>query len=422
MKKAIVCALAFWSIHFSFGQEAVSSARRTAPIEDEAPAGSSARPARGITLLGVLTTEIFGNFSGGSSRAAIWESLLRIGLEVDLEKLAGWQGWSLQIDALYPQGYGLTDAAVHDFNVLSNIDGYDSVRLYEAWVQNEFGGGRFSIRLGQILADAEFFVSDYSALFINSSFGAIPLISQNLSPPIFPVAAPGIRLRADPVDFCYAELAVFSGDVGEPNTTNKHGTRLSFSGEDGVLVFAEIGYKLNPKERQPAQASTCTAIPLAGTYKLGGYYDSKEFSDSGDGAPHRGDYSVYFIADQELWHPRESADRALSVFARVGGAPGDRNTVSFFADAGLHYKGVLASRAHDTLGLGFSYTGLSQALVDDSGRRIPSHHEAVLELTYQVALAEHVSLQPDLQIIFNPGAVRPASPAVVAGLRANLEF
>ena len=86
---------------------------------------------------------------------------------------------------------GLTNKAVHDFNTLSNIDAYDSVRLYEAWLQQEFWDRKFSIRLGQILADAEFFVSDYGALFINSSFGAIPLVSQNLVPPIFPVAAPG---------------------------------------------------------------------------------------------------------------------------------------------------------------------------------------------------------------------------------------
>ena len=131
------------------------------------------------------------------------------------------------MSALYPQGSGLTNEAVHDFNTLSNIDGYDSVRLYEAWLQREFADGRFSIRLGQILADAEFFVSDYGALFINSSLGAIPLLSQNLNPPIFPTAAPGVRLRADPSETFYAEVAFFSGDVGASDTTNKHNTRLS---------------------------------------------------------------------------------------------------------------------------------------------------------------------------------------------------
>ena len=104
----------------------------------------------------------------------------------------------------------------------------------------------FPSALGQLLVDAEFFGSDYGSLFLNSAFGAIPLVSQNLNPPIFPVAAPGLRLRADPSDAFYAEVALFSGDVGAPDTINKHNTRFSFHHEDGTLIFAEIGYRSHP--------------------------------------------------------------------------------------------------------------------------------------------------------------------------------
>ena len=114
------------------------------------------------------------------------------------------------------------------------------------WLQHEFADAKFSLRLGQLLADAEFFYCEYGALFLNSSFGAVPLVSKNLNPPIFPVAAPGLRLRVNPNDKFYAETAIFSGDVGIPETTNKHNTRFSFPGEDGVLIFAEIGYQTDP--------------------------------------------------------------------------------------------------------------------------------------------------------------------------------
>lgn len=83
---------------------------------------------------------------------------------------------------------------------------------------------------------------------------------------------------------------------------------------------------------------------------------------------------------------------------------------------------LLPSRDKDTLGLGFSYAQLSHDLIGDSGHRIASHHEAVLELTYQAAFGDHVSVQPDLQLIFNPGAVTPASTAVVTGIRLNVRF
>jgi porin len=418
----------------SFAQETVPSARQT---KGEEPSRDPLNTFEniGLTFPITLTTEVLGNFSGGSARRTIWESLLRAGINIDLEKAAGIKGLTASASGLYPQGSGLTGEAVHDYNTLSNIDAYDSLRLYEAWMQQELADGKISVRLGQILADAEFFSSEYGALFINSSFGAIPLISKNLNAPIFPVAAPGLRLRVTPHQSFYAEAAVFSGDVGEPSTNNKHNTRLTFHSSDGVLVFVETGFKTNPKKEGPAlptipdeapdskQPSTDSRLPtLSGTYKLGAFFDSSSFSDSAGGFPHHGDYSIYFIADQELWHPAANGDRSVAIFTRVGAAPADRNEVTFYSDTGLNFKGLLASREKDTFGLGLSYTQLSHDLVGKSGDHIASHHEAVLELTYQAAFGDHVSVQPDLQVIFNPGAVTPDPTAVVAGVRLNFEF
>lgn len=404
-----------------FAQEAVSLAHgssRDSPDETVL----AVTPERGVEFPVSLTTEVLGNVAGGTSRRIIWESLLNVGVAVDFEKLCGWKGSYLSVRALYPQGDGLTEKAVHDFNTLSNIDGYDSLRLYDAWVQQEFAGAKFSVRLGQLLADAEFFDSDYAALFLNSSFGAIPLVSQNLNPPIFPTAAPGIRLLARPTDSFYAETALFSGDAGDPTTNNKHNTRLSFRSSDGVLVFAEVGYSWNQKSNGDTETTPVGPPALAGSYKLSGYYDSKKFADSGGRSSHRGDYSIYCVFDQDLWHPAGNSARALSCFVRTGAAPEDRNTVTWYGDAGLNYKGWLASRKEDTLGLAFSHTELSHKLVDELDRPLRLHHEEVLELTYQAAFGSHVSIQPDLQFIFNPGATKPAQTAIVTGVRMDVQF
>lgn len=410
----------FSSASALFAQEAVSTARgssRDSPDETV----QAVAPGKGIEFPVTLTTEVLGNIRGGTSRRAIWESLFNVGIALELEKVVGWKGANLSIRAIYPQGHGLTDKAVHDFNTLSNIDGYDSLRLYDAWLQQEFGGGKFSVRIGQLLADAEFFDSDNAALFLNSSFGAIPLVSQNLNPPIFPTAAPGIRLLARPKESFYAEAALFGGDAGDPTTNNKHNTRLSFRGADGVLVFAEAGYDWNPPPKEEAKA---TSLPpaLAGSFKLSGYYDSKKFADSGRGLPHQGDYSIYFVFDQELWHPQGRADRALCCFVRAGGAPDDRNTVAWYGDAGLTCKGFFPTRNQDVLGLAFSHTELSHKLVDDSGRALRSDHEEIVELTYQAVCGAHLSVQPDLQVIFNPGATAPARTAIVSGVRVNVAY
>ena len=45
----------------------------------------------------------------------------------------------------------------------------------------------------------------------------------------------------------FLEAAAFGGDVGDPAGNNKHNLRLSFPGDDGILIFAEMGYTLNPR-------------------------------------------------------------------------------------------------------------------------------------------------------------------------------
>lgn len=364
---------------------------------------------RGIQFPVDFTAEVLGNVSGGSQRTAIFESLLNAGVALDLEKLLGWKGVTASVRAIYPQGTGLTQVAVHDFNTLSNIDSYDTLRLYDAWVQLE--SGSFSIRAGQLLADAEFFDSDYATLFLNSCFGAIPSISQNVEGPIFPTAAPGLRLRLSPTDSFYAEAACFSGDVGGEDTDNKHNTRFSFRGSDGVLVFAEIGYTQNPLSKEPAAGAI---RGLRRTYKLGADYDSKRFANPVDEASgaHHGNYSLYFVTDQELWRAAGEHGASFSAFSRVGFAPGDRNVVNWYGDVGCNYQGLLPQRAQDILGAAFSYVRLSAELGD----------EEVLEFSYQAACTQWLTIQPDLQFIFHPGARESAATATVLGVRCNVAF
>jgi porin len=374
---------------------------------------------RGVTFPVELTTEVLGNLVGGTSREVIADTLLNLGLELDLTKLAHWPDATISIRAIYAGGESLTMKAVHDFNTLSNIDTYDGVRLYDAWFQQELLHGTFSLRLGQLLADAEFFNSDYASLFLNSSFGAIPVVSQNLDAPVFPIAAPGARVRFMPDDSFYFQSAVFSGDVGKPERNNKHNLRFSLSEADGVLLFLEAGYVLHPKPKDPGAIRNKI---LTGTYKLGGDFDSKDFADTAGRRSHRGNYSIYFVVDQELWHTGPHPTDGLAGFARIGIAPEDRNTVTFYSDAGLNFRGVSQLRPQDILGIAFSYTQLSDKLISPSGQALSSHHEEILELSYQAAFGAHFIAQPDLQFIFNPGAVPSAATAVVAGVRLNIQF
>jgi porin len=87
----------------------------------------------------------------------------------------------------------------------SNISGFNTFRVQEMWLEQSFWNRRATLRLGLLAADAEFFASNYSSLFINGTFGAFTLVGANLpNPPIYPMAAPAIRIFVQPVSKFYA--------------------------------------------------------------------------------------------------------------------------------------------------------------------------------------------------------------------------
>ena len=139
------------------------------------------------------TGEVFGNLVGGFKRGSTYAGLIRASLKLDLAKLLCWNGATIYASMLYPHGDGLTNSFTRDFNRLSNIDAYNSIRLFELWFQQEFCNDLFSIRIGQMSADQEFYQSKTSNLFINRCFGNFPTISFGTNLPIYPVGGLGLE-------------------------------------------------------------------------------------------------------------------------------------------------------------------------------------------------------------------------------------
>jgi len=368
------------------------------------------------------TGEYFGNLSGGFRRGAEYEGLLKLAGRFNLEKLALLPHMTFYISALDTHGEGLTNRYVHDLNGVSNIDAYDTVRLYELWLQ--YGGPLdwLSIRVGQWAVDMKYFGVDSSQLFVNSSFGLYGTISNDLTAPVYPVAAPGIRLRVEPLPRLYLQLATFDGNPGQQNVDNKHGVAFRISQHDGALLFFEAKYRAHQKEN--AQAGWESTGGLKGTYTIGAFFATADFADEHGAGMHRGNYGGYVSIDQQVYCPDADKDptRGLAAFARCSLAPSDRNLVSWYFDSGFNYKGLFPGRGNDFAGVAIGYTRISDDAVERVGQPIVSRHEATLEVTYQVTLNDWVSIQPDLQFIMNPGATGTTRNAAVAGLRFNVAF
>jgi porin len=411
----------------------------------------------GITFGLQETSEVLGNVSGGVHRSAVYDGLTQMGLGLDTDKAFGWAGGTFNISAFQIHGRSISTDNLHTLQFASGIEAVDSTRLWELWYQQSFLSGALDIKVGQQSIDQEFFLSQYSALFLNSVMGfpALPTVDMYGGGPEYPLSSLGVRVRGQPLPGVTVLAGVFDDNPsGGPfnNDSQTRGAEASgtlFNLNTGALWIAEAQYAIN----QPAADGTPSTSGLPGTYKLGVWYDSGAFPDqrfdtlglslanpasSGVARMHQGNYSVYAVADQMVWRPDPKGARALGVFARVMAAPPDRNLVSFSADAGVTLAAPFEGRDSDTAGIGFGVakiSGNAAALDQDtifySGTNSPVRTvETFFEVTYQAQVAPWWQVQPDFQYVLRPsgGIANPSQPGrrigdeAVLGLRTVVTF
>ena len=397
-------------------------------------------------------SETLSNPTGGIRQLTIYQGLITGSLNLDLQKIVNWPGASFYVDAYQISGRGLSKNAIGNLLAVSTIEALPSTRLHDLWLQQEFLDSQASVRVGQIALDDEFYISQYSANFINSTFGCPDILSTDLPSggPCYPFAVPGVRLRTAPTTGLTFSVAAFNGNPappgpGDPQTRNSGGINF-LVGEGGSLIIAELAYAYDTEPVSSLQLSDV---------KLGGWYHTADFSDlrrdtlgrsladpgsNGIPAAHSSNFGIYLVLDKMLWRRPETATQGLAAFLRIGNAASDRNLIDLEADFGLTYKGLLPGRELDLLGAGVSYgrigsaaQGLDRDRILFTGTGGPlRNYEAVLEITYQARVAGWWVLQPDLQLIFHPGghvaapppapATQPIRNALVLGLRSSITF
>ena len=431
------------------GEQASSSLWGRANLLPDPGGARAALVARGVTFSLSETSEVFGNVAGGTRQGLVYEGLTQFGLGLDTEKAFGLSGGTLNVTGLQIHGRGLSlNNLDNNLNTVSSLEAQRGTLLFELWYEQALFDKKLQIRVGQLAADQEFMVSQYASLFLNHTFGWPTLPSTDLPSggPAYPLATPGVRLRWVPRTDLTFLAAVLNGDPagpgpGTPQDRDPSGT--AFRLNDGVLVIGEAQYAVN-------QGDGATGLP--GTYKFGFWYLDAVTNDerrAGSGAllatlpantmgrTRRGDWSLYAVADQLLWRPAGTSDGGIGMFTRLMGAPGDRNLVNVYADAGVTWKGLIPGRDADTAGLGAGYARISDTAAQrDSDAALLSpgmpirRSETVLELTYQAQIAPWWQVQPSAQYVFdlNGGVRNPANPqrrlgdAAVFGLRTLVTF
>lgn len=398
----------------------------------------------GLDLFASYTMDVFGNTTGGLKRGTVYAGLLNFGADLDLEKAVGWHGASVSTTWLWLSGRDASEDLVGNFLTISNIAGFNTLRMFELWFQQNFLDNAISLRVGQLAADSEFIISDYAALFLNGTFGWPAFAYTNIPEggPGYPMGTLGVRIAAQPAPWLSLLAAGFQGNVFAQDV-NRHGFRYRLDARDGYTFLGESQARWNQSDDEQG---------LPGQLKGGLWFQTGKYADPLADSTSSGNCGFYAILDQMIFREAaaeaspspaddrgpgnaksvkqlvpvqtEKSDQGLGFFTRVAFTPQDRNFVDFYFDTGLTYKGLIPTRDNDTLGVAFGYAQISNGarsgLADEGSR--PARAEMVLETTYQIQINPWLILQPDLQYIIQPNATRDLGNALLLGFRANVTF
>ncbi len=395
----------------------------------------------GISYNLIYTNDVLGNLSGGIKRGTIDQGKLEAQLYIDLEKFAGWKDWTFYANAfgIYNTGRIRRDY-VGGMNTIAAIEATPTVRLSELWVER--WAGPLNFRIGQLAADAEFFYSDVSQLFLQSDWPTIAAVNLPGGGPAYPLSALGARIKYEFPKDASLLFAIFNGDPAgpcpdaDPDTCNRYG--VSFRLHDPAFMIGELQFRWNRGKDDTG---------LARTVKLGawshlGQFANQRFDNTGillaspasSGVPlmHRGDYGVYGVIDQQLYRPKGGdANSGISIFNRSSISPSDRNLVNVEIDSGIVFAGMIPQRPNDSFGASVIYSRFSDSVRAFDQDQInfgtlvtpPRDYEINLELTYVAQIVSGWTVQPVYTSIWHPSGTGIRYPdAQVVGLRSIVRY
>ena len=376
----------------------------TALAEDDQPwllgnwgGQRSALAEKGVEFEIVATTDVLANVSGGIDDGVETPTTFDLAVNIDTAAAGWWNNGTLRVYLLGTTG-GDTNTHVGALQVASNIEAPDTVKLYEAWYEHKFFGEKLSILLGLHDLNSEFYVTDLSGVFMNSSFGNGQEVAQ-IGPSIFPTTAMAARVKFSPTENTYLMGAVYDGVPGDPN--DPYGTNVEFNDGDGVLTIGEVGMT----------GGAGRHFKLA----FGGWHQT-EF-DNMISCLRSDNHGFYTVGEVDLWRLEDG--RGLGVFGQLGFAEEDRNQTDLYAGGGFNWTGPCACRAADVFGVAVAHARNGDDFLNANAGAF-TDGETLLEVTYAVAVTPWLLVQPDLQYFFDPGTDPALDDALVIGARFQI--
>lgn len=293
-------------------------------------------------------------------------------------------------------GEGVTDELKLFSNVNADATGDENFDLIEAWYEHYFKSIPLTLTFGKLDAtcfiDTNEYANDETTQFLGDIFKNSPVLE-------FPDDnGPGIRLNFNPFEFLDIEMIVM----------NTEGDWEDFF--DNVFFAEQINFKFDLLGRE-------------GNYRIYGWLNNKnhiKWTDSSK-TKEKG-YGFGLSFDQKITD-------VLGAFIRYGWqnpkvyAEEVDFSLEQFWSAGIQLEGSFWGRKEDIFAIAFG-----QIFPSDDYKEVNNFKgksEKHLEVYYSFKVNDHLTLSPDLQVIWDPyggDAINGDKTVLVGGLRAQVDF
>jgi len=295
-------------------------------------------------------------------------------------------------------GAGVEDELKVFSNVNRDADNDENVRLTEAWYEHYPEGLPLTLTFGKIDAtsfiDTNEYANDEAGQFLGRIFRNSPAIE-------FADNAAGVRLGIEPTDLIDLELVAMDADSNWEDMF------------DGIFVATQLNLKPQLFNR-------------SGNYRLLGWTNDRQHTKWDDSTVTKAEgYGLGISFDQELMDN-------LGAFLRYGwqdpkqrlNGLDDDFSLEHSWSTGLQLKGSIWGRDDDVFAIAYG-----QAIPSDdyknAGTNLNAESEGHFEAYYSYSVNEHLTLSPDIQVIWNPygdDATNGNDTITVFGLRGQVDF
>ncbi|RKY32068.1 MAG: hypothetical protein DRP74_03450 [Candidatus Omnitrophota bacterium] len=294
------------------------------------------------------------------------------------------------------QGQGVEDELKVFSNVNRDADNDENVRLTEIWYEYYLNSLALTITMGKLdptaFIDNNEYANDETTQFLGRIFRNSPVIE-------FADNSGGFRIGLELSKSIDSELVVLDADADWEDAV------------DGLFIATQ--FTLKPE-----------FLSRAANYRLIGWFNDQNHTKWLDSTKDKEPtYGFGISLDQEL-------AQNLGAFVRFGWQNPDvyLNGSDFSLEQsyslGLELKGMLWGREGDKLAMAIGEIKPSDDYKKADNAR-NAKREGHFECYYNYKLNEHLTLSPDLQIIWNPygkDASVEDETIIVFGLRGQLEF